>query len=186
MRRFINLAGRNAWVFLGLLVAGTGHAVAGDAGGVASPAPAIRFAPYLPRYTPPPANPVPVVTADVRNAVPVSKELPGVPATHVPPASTDAVAPAASLSPSESVASFRLEAGAPLESQLAAWAKQAGWTLLWNIEPGWVVPGAADFGTDFETAVTKAIEALAANGADVRADGYRENHVFVVHEAGNQ
>lgn len=79
---------------------------------------------------------------------------------------------------------YRLEVGLPIDEQLRDWAKRAGWTLLWNIEPGWIVPGAEDYGTDFQTAVNRVVASLADNGADVRGDGYEANHVFIVHHKG--
>ncbi len=79
---------------------------------------------------------------------------------------------------------YRLEAGLPIDEQLRGWARRAGWTLLWNIEPGWIVPGAQDFGTDFRSAMNQVIASLADNGADVLGDGYEANHVFIVHAKG--
>ncbi len=79
---------------------------------------------------------------------------------------------------------YHLEAGLPIDEQLRGWARRAGWTLLWNIEPGWIVPGAQDFGTDFRSAMNQVIASLADNGADVLGDGYEANHVFIVHAKG--
>lgn len=79
---------------------------------------------------------------------------------------------------------YRLEAGLPIDEQLRGWARRAGWTLLWNIEPGWIVPGAQDFGADFRSAMNQVIASLADNGADVLGDGYKANHVFIVHAKG--
>ncbi|RDS98135.1 pilus assembly protein [Burkholderia contaminans] len=71
------------------------------------------------------------------------------------------------------------------ESQLREWAKSDGWSLSWNVGPDWIVPNDADYAGDFPEAATKVLEDLAANGADVRGDGYLDNRTFVVHEAGN-
>ncbi|MBW5286706.1 TcpQ domain-containing protein [Burkholderia gladioli] len=79
---------------------------------------------------------------------------------------------------------YHLDAGLPIDEQLRGWARRAGWTLLWNIEPGWIVPGAQDFGTDFRSAMNQVIASLADNGADVLGDGYEANHVFIVHAKG--
>ncbi|WP_244121424.1 TcpQ domain-containing protein [Burkholderia gladioli] len=89
---------------------------------------------------------------------------------------------------SDPVETYRLEAGLPLEDQLLAWCKRAGWTLLWNLpsDANWIVPGGHDYGTDFEQAITKVMQTLAANGADVRGRGFRDNRTFVVRPGGNQ
>ncbi|WP_179255160.1 TcpQ domain-containing protein [Burkholderia sp. HI2500] len=166
-----------------------------------SSAPAIHLAPYLPRYTPP-AAPTPVVVAPAASTGTSSSS------GGVPPLSSDSlvalagqnsasnVAPAASLSPSETVVAapvtdapskpmHHLTGGVSLESQLREWAKSDGWTLSWNVGPDWIVPNDTDYVGDFPEAATKVIQDLAANGADVRGDGYPDNRTFVVHEAGN-
>lgn len=140
---------------------------------------AIQLAPFLPRYVPPVAAPS---------------------AGAISPRSSDAaltaVAPAASLSPSETVVAtamadartkslHHLSGGVSLESQLREWAKSDGWSLTWYLGPDWIVPNDADYAGDFPQAATTVIQDLAANGADVRGDGYLDNRTFVVHEAGN-
>lgn len=81
---------------------------------------------------------------------------------------------------------FELVAGTPLEGQLFAWAKKAGWTVLWNLpdDNNWIVPGGGSYGTDFETAVKRVIEDLAGNGADIVGDSWRGNHTIVISQSG--
>lgn len=79
---------------------------------------------------------------------------------------------------------FTLVAGQSLEHQLQDWAKWAGWTVVWNEQHDWLVPGAATFGTNFQQAVEQVVMALAKNGADVRADVYPPNRTIVIHPAG--
>lgn len=79
---------------------------------------------------------------------------------------------------------FVLQAGISLEQQLQGWAKRAQWTVSWNIQQDWVVPGGSSFGPNFEKAISHVVEALAKNGADVRADIYPANHTVVIHQAG--
>lgn len=82
------------------------------------------------------------------------------------------------------VYTFRLNAGESLEIQLQAWGKQAGWHVDWRLSQDWLVPGAAEFGTDFEKAASTVVETLAKNGADIRADTYSGNRTIVIHQAG--
>uniref|UniRef100_E6QMU6 Toxin co-regulated pilus biosynthesis protein Q C-terminal domain-containing protein n=1 Tax=mine drainage metagenome TaxID=410659 RepID=E6QMU6_9ZZZZ len=79
---------------------------------------------------------------------------------------------------------YTLHAGDPIEDQLRGWAKQAGWTLIWDAPQDWVVPGNATFGHDFQAAAKSVLEALSKNGADIRGDLYPANHTLVVHAAG--
>ncbi|WP_205185724.1 toxin co-regulated pilus biosynthesis Q family protein [Burkholderia sp. LMG 13014] len=81
---------------------------------------------------------------------------------------------------------FGLVAGKSIQSQLQAWAVRAGWTVVWDVQQDWIVPNAATFTGDFVSAAQQVIEALAANGADVRADLYTGNRSMVVHQAGNE
>jgi hypothetical protein len=100
------------------------------------------------------------------------------------------IAPAESLSPAEiqlpASGQFALVAGEPLEAQLFAWAKRAGWKVLWNLpeDNNWIVPGDQACGTNFETAVKQVIETLAANGIDIVGDSWRGNRTIVLSQSG--
>ncbi|WP_218275036.1 TcpQ domain-containing protein, partial [Pseudomonas sp. GW460-13] len=56
---------------------------------------------------------------------------------------------------------YRLVKGEPLQQQLQKWATRAGWTVIWNVPDGWIVPGDKDYGGDFELAVKRVVEELA-------------------------
>ncbi|KVS13920.1 pilus assembly protein [Burkholderia multivorans] len=73
-----------------------------------------------------------------------------------------------------------------MQTQLQSWAARAGWTVVWDVQQDWIVPNSATFPGGFESAAQQVIEALAANGADVRADLYTGNKSMVVHQAGNE
>ncbi|AOI94163.1 pilus assembly protein [Burkholderia pseudomultivorans] len=73
-----------------------------------------------------------------------------------------------------------------MQSQLQSWAARAGWTVVWDVQQDWIVPNAATFVGDFVSAAQQVIEALASNGADIRADLYTGNRSMVVHQAGNE
>jgi len=67
---------------------------------------------------------------------------------------------------------------------LQNWAHRAGWTLTWQMQDDWVVPGNSSYGSNFEQAAIEVVEQAAKNGADIRWDSYEGNHTFVVHQAG--
>ncbi len=156
---------------------------------------------------------MPVASApslDATTLPPATNALDHVPPTATGVATSSTVVPAGSLGPSEHMVAgarsdatlpppqaqpvggvgdtYRLEAGLPIQDQLVAWCKRAGWTLLWNLPPdeNWIVPGTKDYGTDFEHAISTVVRTLARNGADIRGQGHRDNHIFIVRPGGNQ
>ncbi|TWG87965.1 toxin co-regulated pilus biosynthesis protein Q [Cupriavidus gilardii J11] len=92
-------------------------------------------------------------------------------------------APVAGNAPAVTEA-FRLVKGEPLQLQLQQWAARAGWTVVWNVPDGWIVPGDKTYGTDFEVAVQRAVEELASNGADVVGDSWRGNRTVIISQNG--
>lgn len=70
---------------------------------------------------------------------------------------------------------YVLEGGRPLKPQLESWAKAAGWALVWDYPEDWIVPGGADFGADFQQAISRVGEALVTNGADLKTTIYLGN-----------
>lgn len=92
-------------------------------------------------------------------------------------------APVAGVGPAVEEA-FRLVKGEPLQLQLQQWAARAGWTVVWNVPDGWIVPGDKTYGTDFEVAVQRAVEELASNGADVVGDSWRGNRTVIISQNG--
>lgn len=79
---------------------------------------------------------------------------------------------------------FSLVAGQSLQMQLAAWAKRAGWSVAWNLPDDFIVPGGRTYTSDFMASITRVVETLAANGADVRADIWTGNRSVVIHQNG--
>ncbi len=92
--------------------------------------------------------------------------------------------PSATVLPIAPTRPFDLIAGESVEAQLQEWAKRVGWTVLWNVSDAWVVPGNNSYGTDFESAVKRVTEDLAANGADIVGDSWRDNHTIVITQNG--
>jgi len=70
---------------------------------------------------------------------------------------------------------YSLEGGLPLKPQLESWAKNAGWSLVWDYPEDWMVPGGTSFGDDFQQAISKVGETLVANGADIKVTIYLGN-----------
>ena len=95
-------------------------------------------------------------------------------------------AAAVSAPPAVAVAGeiYRLVKGEPLQQQLQKWAARAGWTVVWNVPDGWIVPGDKDYGGDFELAVKRVVEELANNGADVVGDSWRGNRTVIIGQNG--
>ncbi|MBU9360512.1 toxin co-regulated pilus biosynthesis Q family protein [Burkholderia multivorans] len=136
----------------------------------------VHIAPYRPAA---PA-PAPAPAAAKETAAQAALEIAGAPADLGPEA---VVLPATPLT---TQATFALVAGQSIQTQLQSWASRAGWTVVWDVQQDWIVPNSATFPGGFESAAQQVIEALAANGADVRADLYTGNKSMVVHQAGNE
>jgi sarcosine oxidase gamma subunit len=98
--------------------------------------------------------------------------------------------PAADLLPSVAstteLSVFHLHAASSTEIQLKAWAKGAGWTVVWNTPDDWIVPVDHTFTTDFQEAAQAVLTALAENGADIRVDVYPDDRSVVVRQAGTE
>ncbi|CAN7312238.1 toxin co-regulated pilus biosynthesis Q family protein [Caballeronia sp. LjRoot34] len=86
--------------------------------------------------------------------------------------------------PAAAESGFALQAGQSLQAQLQSWAMGAGWTVVWTSPDDWVVPGGQRYEGPFPDAARQVIEALALDGADIRADLYMGNRTLVVHVAG--
>ncbi|CDW96131.1 MULTISPECIES: toxin co-regulated pilus biosynthesis Q family protein [unclassified Thiomonas] len=79
---------------------------------------------------------------------------------------------------------WTLKANQAISVGLDVWARASGWKVVWNVPQDWLVPNTVQFQGDFRVAATQVIQALAANGADIRADVYTANKTLVVHAAG--
>lgn len=105
-------------------------------------------------------------------------------AAKQPDTASSAVTVGAPVVLEASAQTFELVAGESLETQMQNWARRARWTLNWQMQDDWVVPGNSSYGSDFEQAAIQVVEQAAKNGADIRWDSYEGNHTFVVHQAG--
>lgn len=92
--------------------------------------------------------------------------------------------PAVSVTSVSAARPFELVADESVEQQLLEWAKRAGWKVLWRVQDAWVVPGNKSYGDDFESAVQRVTEDLAANGTDVLGDSWRGNHTIIITQNG--
>ena len=79
---------------------------------------------------------------------------------------------------------FLLNQGDLILTDLQKWAKQSGWTVIWQVPEDWQVPNTTTFGGDFQKAVSQVIQALSANGANVHAVFHTANNTVVISGAG--
>jgi hypothetical protein len=127
----------------------------------------------------PPAAKVPVVPEQQPKLSGYQKaDLGGASATQTVPMATGA-APALQATPV-----FTLNAGDLILTDLQKWAKQSGWTVVWQVPEDWQVPNTTTFSGDFQQAVSQVIQALAANGANVHAVFHTANNTVVISGAG--
>ena len=121
---------------------------------------------------------------------PVSESDPKAAAAQQTAAPQRPIVPAAALAAVRSIPVFKpiplwtLKANQAISVGLDAWARASGWKVVWNVPQDWLVPNTVQFQGDFRAAATQVIQALAANGADIRADVYTANKTLVVHAAG--
>ncbi|MDA8153093.1 MAG: toxin co-regulated pilus biosynthesis Q family protein [Acidithiobacillus sp.] len=79
---------------------------------------------------------------------------------------------------------FILNRGDLILTDLQKWAKQAAWTVIWQVPEDWQVPNTTTFSGDFQKAVSQVIQALSANGANVHAVFHTANNTVVISGAG--
>lgn len=79
---------------------------------------------------------------------------------------------------------WTLHRGLLIGDELNAWAKKAGWTVVWQLSEDWSVPSTTYLNGNFKTAVTKVITALSSNGADIHAV-FHTNNTVVISGTGN-
>ena len=91
-----------------------------------------------------------------------------------------AATPAAVIEPVQPAPTWILTAGNTVGQELQAWAKKAGWKVVWNMSKDWSVPASTSFPGDFKAAASGVIQTLAANGALVRAQFFDGNKTMVV------
>lgn len=79
---------------------------------------------------------------------------------------------------------FTLNKGDLILTDLQKWAAQSDWNVVWQVSEDWEVPNTTTFAGDFQQAVTKVVEALAANGANIHAVFHTANNTVVISGAG--
>ncbi|CDQ12068.1 conserved protein of unknown function [Acidithiobacillus ferrivorans] len=79
---------------------------------------------------------------------------------------------------------FVLNRGDLILTDLQKWAKQSGWTVVWQVPEDWQVPNTTTFSGDFQKSVSQVIQALSANGANVHAVFHTANNTVVISGAG--
>jgi len=79
---------------------------------------------------------------------------------------------------------WTLKKDALIAAELTRWAKQSGWTVVWQVPEDWQVPNTTTFSGDFQKAVSQVIQALSANGANVHAVFHTANNTVVICGAG--
>jgi hypothetical protein len=79
---------------------------------------------------------------------------------------------------------FVLNRGDLILTDLQKWARQSGWTVIWQVPEDWQVPNTTTFSGSFQKAVSQVIQALAANGANVHAVFHTANNTVVISGAG--
>ncbi len=111
--------------------------------------------------------------------VPTAKDTSGLPSNfHVGP--TKMVSP-----PLQGVTPiFALNQGDLILTDLQKWAKQSGWTVVWQVPEDWQVPNTTTFSGNFQKSVSQVIQALSANGANVHAVFHTANNTVVISGAG--
>lgn len=91
------------------------------------------------------------------------------------PAAASAPAPAQGL---------HLVAGQPVGRQMKEQGAAQGWQVVWNIDHDWLAPADTTLSGTFDQAVRQAVEAMAAEGAPIRATVYTANHTIVISQNG--
>jgi len=81
---------------------------------------------------------------------------------------------------------FTLTRGDLIFTDLQKWASLSGWTVVWNVPEDWAVPNTTTFSGDFQKAVTKVVQALSANGANIHAVFHTANNTVVISGAGGE
>ena len=79
---------------------------------------------------------------------------------------------------------FLLNQGDLILTDLQKWAKQSGWTVIWQVPEDWQVPNTTTFSGNFQKSVSQVIQALSANGANVHAVFHTANNTVVISGAG--
>jgi len=75
---------------------------------------------------------------------------------------------------------WKLNEGKTIGKEISAWATDAGWKVVWNLNKDWQVPSSTVFNGDFKSAAGDVIKTLAADGVLIRAQFFDGNKTMVV------
>jgi hypothetical protein len=78
-----------------------------------------------------------------------------------------------------------LNANSLVGTDLKSWAKQAGWTVIWQANQDWPVPTTTHFQGDFQTVAAQVLNDLAEQGANIRGKFYTGNQTLVISQPGD-
>ena len=81
---------------------------------------------------------------------------------------------------------WTLKAGETISHGLEAWARQAHWTIVWQLPRDWSVPATTAFSGTFEEAAENVLRTLAAEGVLLKGEIYEGNHTLVVKPTGER
>lgn len=75
---------------------------------------------------------------------------------------------------------WKLKQGETIRAELAKWASESGWAMVWQLDKDWVIPADSIFTGSFDSASANVIETLASNGVLIHANFYTANKTLVV------
>jgi len=75
---------------------------------------------------------------------------------------------------------WQLKQGETIRSELSKWAKDSGWSLVWQFDKDWVIPSNSEFTGSFDIASAKVVETLASNGILIHANFFSANKTLVI------
>ena len=75
---------------------------------------------------------------------------------------------------------WQLKKGETIRSELSKWAKDSGWSLVWQFDKDWVIPSNSEFTGSFDIAAAKVVETLASNGILIHANFFSANKTLVI------
>jgi len=86
--------------------------------------------------------------------------------------------------PAPAPSGLSIVAGQPVGRQMKDQAAAQGWHVVWELNHDWIAPSNTVLAGSFEDAASKAVEAMAAEGAPVRATVYTANRTIVISQNG--
>jgi len=142
------------------------------------------------------SGPRPVLLPDGQSRIAINEPISTIPSAEVPdltpedsPADVQIRVASASIGPKAAIVSpvapeleqiWQLKKGETIRSELTKWAKDSGWSLVWQLDKDWMIPANSEFIGSFDVAAAKVIETLASNGVLIHASFYTANKTLVI------